>query len=627
MILREDDERPCPPVIRDVLVKQDGWALYDESEPADEQPAYNLFWKTNRFYPTQINSCVYPHQRCNHYPKSSEITKKDGLYRHMKRMKVVHGAALFNFVPETFNLPNEYVKFCQYFADERDKVHTQRQQQQVVGSSATLPTAAISTKSENESGTAAAAASTVAPPTLRDPMYICKPAELSRGRKIFVFDDIGELTYDCASVVQRYVDRPLLIFGHKVDFRIYVLVTSFQPLRMYIYENFLTRFGGEKYGTDNKDTFVHLTNYSVTKTSTSDALRNAGVGDTCKWDGDRTREYFASCGVDFALMWARIETLVRCTVLSIFHLVPQRLQCFELYGFDVLFDDQLQPWLIEANFSPALAVESDVDVRVKHGLIHDLVATLNIQPTPPLPQQSSARDEPVAATTKTHSGTSRDAESSPKIASPVPTGKPISGTARGGGGGSLPPSSSRQQSSSTSSRPAGSGGSAGATRRTQSTTRTSASTTTAANPSANAAQSQRASASTTARASVTSAGNGTAAVRAARTQRSNSSAVMSSSTRSSAATSNEGGAPTSSGGVLTSGFVDKASGRMKMIFPFNAETEKLSIEALQPGKLDASLKGMLAEVRKSDAKASQQLKQLAPVYAERSAAVADGKRR
>ena len=38
-------------------------------------------------------------------------------------------------------------------------------------------------------------------------------------------------------VIQQYIRDPLLINSRKVDMRIYVVVTSFDPLRVYCYED------------------------------------------------------------------------------------------------------------------------------------------------------------------------------------------------------------------------------------------------------------------------------------------------------------------------------------------------------------------------------------------------------
>ena len=94
-----------------------------------------------------------------------------------------------------------------------------------------------------------------------------KPANLSRGRGIHLIDDINEVTADELSVVSRYISNPLLINGHKFDLRVYVLVTSYEPLKIYVFKEGLARFASESYSSNmNKNNkFQHLTNYSINK--------------------------------------------------------------------------------------------------------------------------------------------------------------------------------------------------------------------------------------------------------------------------------------------------------------------------------------------------------------------------
>ena len=48
-------------------------------------------------------------------------------------------------------------------------------------------------------------------------------------------------------IVQEYIDKPFLVDGYKCDLRIYVLVTSCDPLRAFLFQDGLVRMSTEKY--------------------------------------------------------------------------------------------------------------------------------------------------------------------------------------------------------------------------------------------------------------------------------------------------------------------------------------------------------------------------------------------
>merc|ERR1719453_1452871 len=79
---------------------------------------------------------------------------------------------------------------------------------------------------------------------------------------------IEQVRYGEQVVIQQYVDRPLLLNGYKFDLRIYVLVTSFQPLEAFVYEDGFARFSTQPYTVDASslsNLFIHLTNSSIQK--------------------------------------------------------------------------------------------------------------------------------------------------------------------------------------------------------------------------------------------------------------------------------------------------------------------------------------------------------------------------
>ena len=173
-------------------------------------------------------------------------------------------------------------------------------------------------------------------------------------------------------VVCRYLDNPLLIGGKKFDLRVYVLVTSYRPLRAYVHRLGFCRFCTVNYTaiTDSpEDLFVHLTNVSFQKQSKDYNDVHGG-----KWTLENLRVYIegtrgkaASDKLFDDINWIFVQALkaVQGVMINDRH-------SFEMYGFDILIDASLKPWLIEVNASPSLSATTVSDRLLKATVINDV---------------------------------------------------------------------------------------------------------------------------------------------------------------------------------------------------------------------------------------------------------------
>ena len=72
-------------------------------------------------------------------------------------------------------------------------------------------------------------------------MFILKPTSSSCGRGIRVIGKKQQVNKRSGYLVSKYLSKPHLLRGYKYDMRIYILVTSFEPLRAYIFQSGLVR--------------------------------------------------------------------------------------------------------------------------------------------------------------------------------------------------------------------------------------------------------------------------------------------------------------------------------------------------------------------------------------------------
>ena len=216
--------------------------------------------------------------------------------------------------------------------------------------------------------------------------WIIKPVGLSRGRGISIVNDITDVSYSRPVVVQRYITNPLCFMGFKFDLRMYILVTSFSPLEAFIYKEGLARFGSKQYSLSPEllhDRRIHLTNSSVQQ-EYSEEIDRSHPAYLAGANGFESKVAFSwlwrrleAHGVDTNDLWAKLTDVCRNTLVAAGSDIQCQLNSFEIFGYDLMFDQNLKCWLIEVNSSPSLACESPLDSRVKGSLIRDTIDLVN----------------------------------------------------------------------------------------------------------------------------------------------------------------------------------------------------------------------------------------------------------
>ena len=233
-------------------------------------------------------------------------------------------------------------------------------------------------------------------------VWIIKPAASSCGRGIRLIhkDNLATVGSKSKSVVQRYVDKPHLINGTKYDLRLYVVMTSVDPLRVYLFEHGLVRFSTSKYSMSArslKSRYTHLTNYSINKKSKNFVSNEGGLqedGTGSKWSlhalWRHFRETLGMSAAQVAKVQEDIKDVVVKTLIAAEADVapamakcnPSRTRglCYELYGFDIILDAALKPWLLEVNISPSLMGSSPLDREIKGTLMADIFHLVGFVP-------------------------------------------------------------------------------------------------------------------------------------------------------------------------------------------------------------------------------------------------------
>ncbi|XP_011353988.1 tubulin polyglutamylase TTLL7 [Pteropus vampyrus] len=260
----------------------------------DEDETSNLIWCDSAVQQEKIAE-LQNYQRINHFPGMGEICRKDFLARNMTKM-IKSRPLDYTFVPRTWIFPAEYTQFQNYMKELKKK----RKQK----------------------------------------TFIVKPANGAMGHGISLIRNGDKLPSQDHLIVQEYIEKPFLMEGYKFDLRVYILVTSCDPLKIFLYHDGLVRMGTEKYIPPNESNLeLVVKTLIVAEPHVLHAYRMCRPGQP---PGSES-------------------------------------VCFEVLGFDILLDRKLKPWLLEINRAPSFGTDQKIDYDVKRGVLLNALKLLNIR--------------------------------------------------------------------------------------------------------------------------------------------------------------------------------------------------------------------------------------------------------
>ena len=177
--------------------------------------------------------------------------------------------------------------------------------------------------------------------------------------------------YCCSDIIiQKYLDNPLLYKKRKFDIRCFVLLDS--NLNLYYCKEGHLKGSSELYNVENTNKFIHITNYSFQKKSSSFAKYEYGN----EISYESFKSFLEEEGIpleNFDNMIEEMKFLIKLSFKSVsnkIYKIPDVL-CFELFGYDFIIDNEFKPWILEINNNPGLGISSPVIKKIIPRMMDD----------------------------------------------------------------------------------------------------------------------------------------------------------------------------------------------------------------------------------------------------------------
>ena len=213
--------------------------------------------------------------------------------------------------------------------------------------------------------------------------WLLKRTNLNRGRQIKIFSDLKSILNEIEEsktrynhlIIQKYIEAPLLYNNRKFDIRIWVLFTFISRnynLEIYVFKEGHLKACSEPFNINSEDLYVHLTNYSVQKHNANFSKIEIGNEISFKLFQDDLNK--KNTGKNFKRdIYPKILKIIAITANSCKNKINilNRNNCFEIFGYDFILDENYEPFLLEVNTNPGLEESSPLIKMLVPRMIDD----------------------------------------------------------------------------------------------------------------------------------------------------------------------------------------------------------------------------------------------------------------
>ena len=301
-------------------------------------------------------------QRMSRFPDVDELSDKGLLTQNIAAMRT-HFPKEYEFYPPSFNVPYQMKEFQEAFDKSANKMWLVKPRNRCCG----------------------------------EGIRLINSTEIVRD---LIDPELGEW------YVQQFVSPPAFIHApnrskYKFVFRLFALVTSFAPLKVYLHREGLIFYTHTPYSVDDQTAKrSYITDYFFTDAQTTMY--------------EFVLQYFQHLKdenvFDPDVIWDRIKSLIIKSLLAA-NKRTSRMQreqtipntIYEIYGYDIVLDENYFPYLCEINETPNMGLEvnyhpdyhglgaemEDLDAVYKKKLMKDTLAIADVEPRYSLKDRSN----------------------------------------------------------------------------------------------------------------------------------------------------------------------------------------------------------------------------------------------